>query len=83
MCSLVAFTRRDSFEYDALDMVAKARVTGDRRARSEHQWRSYVYNASDERIGTIILSAQNTPDSSGRLHQIMRGFGAMKSDSER
>jgi RHS repeat-associated protein len=41
----------DTFEYDALDVVTKASVGG--------KWRSYVYTASDERIGTIELTSQN------------------------
>jgi RHS repeat-associated protein len=42
----------DEFQYDALSMVTKAKVGG--------VWRSYVYTASDERIGTIQLSASQT-----------------------
>ncbi|MDQ3283759.1 MAG: YD repeat-containing protein, partial [Acidobacteriota bacterium] len=39
------------FTYDAVDTVTKAYVDG--------KWRSYIYSASDERIGTIELSAAN------------------------
>ncbi len=39
----------DQFVYDALNMVTKSQVGG--------VWRTYIYNASDERIGTFELAS--------------------------
>src|ERR1700741_405294 len=41
----------DTFQYDGLGRVTKAKIDG--------AWRAYVYTASDERIGTIALASEN------------------------
>ncbi|MDP9178990.1 MAG: hypothetical protein M3O61_15030 [Gemmatimonadota bacterium] len=41
----------DTFQYDGLGRLTKARIDG--------AWRAYVYTASDERIGTIALTEEN------------------------
>lgn len=54
----VLINSNDRFEYDALDMVTKAYMH-----EPTLHWQSHIYNASDERIGTIRLTGQNGADS--------------------